>query len=411
MVTEPIAGHLAASTDRPPRSAALIGLAITTTQVILAWLLSLGCGSPRGYGALHHWDSAWYERIIHEGYHSEPDITKEPGVCGFFPGYPIAGAIVSSLTGLNARYALTLSAQLFCWGFWTYLVLLSRHWGFSRRVQYAVLGVMFLHPVSIFLIAAYSESMFLMSTLGFIYWSSQRSRWAVPLAMLHGVMMTGTRLVGIPILIYPVVQAMLQVPWGQTGWLKQAARQLIRPLTIGAVASLGALSFFVFCYLRFGRWNQYMLAQQIGWGVTAQWDVLYTLRLLRECRILPQEHPLHPNFLSRVFVLLLLGTFLIATIVEVTQIRRPGLGRRIRIPIYLCAFGLLILPAASSVRYVSFLRHSLPIVAVLALGVGHLLTRAGPPRSARAALVSFALPALGLNVFMSMRFLRGWWTG
>ena len=72
-----------------------------------------------------------------------------------------------------------------------------------------------------------------------------------------------------------------------------------------------------------------------------------------------------------------------AIIVELALCRRLGVGKRTRLPLYFCALGLLILPAGSTVRYVSLLRHSLPVIVILSLGVSHLLGRVGPQRLSR----------------------------
>ena len=62
--------------------------------------------------------------------------------CPGFSRYPIVGAIVSRLTGLDVELALPLAAQLCCWGYWTYLVLLCRHWGFSPRATHILIAVL-----------------------------------------------------------------------------------------------------------------------------------------------------------------------------------------------------------------------------------------------------------------------------
>ena len=159
------------ATEPARRPAAALGFAITLAHVLVAWLLSFICGSPHGYRALNHWDSEWYGRIVTEGYQSAPVITK-PVSSGFFPGYPLAVALVSGLTRMDVEYAMPLTAQLCYCGMWTYLIVLCRRWGFSESAILVVVAVLVLHPFSIFQIAGYSESLFVMSALGFIFWSS-----------------------------------------------------------------------------------------------------------------------------------------------------------------------------------------------------------------------------------------------
>ena len=155
-----------------------------------------------------------------------------------------------------------------------------------------------------------------------------------------------------------------------------------------------------------------MRAQQNGWLVRPQWGSLLDFGFLRESGLQPGEHLLKPLFLSRVALPAILTVFLAAFVLEIVLLRRPDAGRRVRLPLYCCALGLLILPAASSVRYVSMTRHTLPVVVFLVPCLVHLLIRVLPrqfPRAGRLALAPAALVALGLNLYLSMRYLRGWW--
>jgi hypothetical protein len=238
-------------------SALLLGLALAAGQLAVAWSLSLVAGSPRGYHAMHHWDSGWYERIVTEGYHSPETITPEdPGTAGFFPGYPAATLLVRTLTGLPAPEALLVTAQLCCWGLWTYLLLLCRHWNLSPRLTVWLVLALLLQPASFFFIAGYSESLFLMATLGFFYWCGRPGPTAAVMAAVHGFVLTGTRLVGLPLVVFPVLRVLLLTPWGQET-VRASLRRTVVPLLVSCGALLGALSFFCFCQVRFGQWDEW----------------------------------------------------------------------------------------------------------------------------------------------------------
>ena len=56
-------------------------------------------------------------------------------------------------------------------------------------------------PFSFFFGMVYTESLFLCSLLGFVYWSDEGSGRGLLLAALHGFVMTSTRLVGLPVVV------------------------------------------------------------------------------------------------------------------------------------------------------------------------------------------------------------------
>ena len=99
------------------------------------------------------------------------------------------------------------TAQACCWGFWTYFLLMLREAGVSRDVGVFAVGLIVLHPVSFFLIAAYSESLFFLSLFGFIYWVERPGPAALILTGVHGFFMTVTRFVGITLIFYPLFRS------------------------------------------------------------------------------------------------------------------------------------------------------------------------------------------------------------
>src|SRR5262249_26544157 len=148
--------------------------------------------------------------------------------------------------------ALLLTAQAAAWGFWSYFFLFCERWSLSFGAQ--ALGALSIlaHPASFFLIAGYSESLFLMALLVFIYWNNSSGRFARIWAVVHGGLMSATRIVGIPCAAYPVVHSLFS-----TG--KEFLREpLVWPKThlqaigITLVSTLGAGLFFLFCQLRWG---------------------------------------------------------------------------------------------------------------------------------------------------------------
>ena len=115
------------------------------------------------------------------------------------------------------------------------------------------------HPAAFYLVSAYSESLFLMTLLGFIYWSDQEGRFAKVLAGLHGIVMTATRIVGVPCAAYPLIRAVFvkgrPVMGNSRRWISKYGPAAVSTL----IAVLGAIFFFIYCQVRWGRWDIYML--------------------------------------------------------------------------------------------------------------------------------------------------------
>jgi hypothetical protein len=390
--------------------AAGVGLALTAAQVLLACLTS-GRSDPRAaYLELVHGDSCWFGGIVSAGYFP-PDALGpgHPGNTAFFPGYPCAVRLVQALTGLPLIVALPLTAQLSCWGFWVYLLLLCRRWGASRGAALAAAALLALQPGAFFMVSAYSESLLLFGAFGFVYWSERDGPGAAALGALHGVVMTAARFVGLALLLYPVARALLRADtadgWGGRG------RRVGRALLIAAAASLGGLGYFAYCQLALGDWNLFSRSHAIGWDVHPRYLALFTMNLFRGL-------PRHladlddPGRLSRLTTAALAVGLLALLAVEAWRVRSGGW--RQRLPAYLCAFLLFWTPASAfaSHAFNSMIRFALPVLALLLPTVLHLRAQSGRARAplwARALLAAWLLASLGVHLGMAWRYTHNLW--
>src|SRR4029077_8404041 len=174
----------------PPFRPLLAGLLLTLAQIAVAVLLL----APEGplsyrYSTLVQHDGFWFMNIVDRGYQTiVPPINHkvmEVSNVGFFPAYPALAALIRYGLHLDTDNALLITAQAAAWGFWTYFFLFCERWNLSPAVQ--ILGALSIlaHPAALFLIAGYSESLFLMALLGFIYWSTSDHHFAKVWAALH----------------------------------------------------------------------------------------------------------------------------------------------------------------------------------------------------------------------------------
>ena len=161
----------------------LAGCAVTLLQVVMAVAL-LAPEKPitERYSALVQHDSYWFMNIIDRGYQTiVPPIdhkVMEVSNVAFFPAYPAIAALLRNAFNISTGTALLIAAQLAAWGFWTYFFLFCRRWKVARSLQICGTLLILANPAAFFLVAAYSESLFLMALLGFIYWSTAEGRTA-----------------------------------------------------------------------------------------------------------------------------------------------------------------------------------------------------------------------------------------
>ena len=269
-----------------------LGCAIAAAQLCivlsLPFVSAQGVKTPLGaYSRLHQWDSGLYSEIFQNGYQSSlprgslegfssEEMTNGTNV-QMYPGYPFAARIVGRIAGLRTKYALILTAQIANALFWIYVLLFLKRWRVLTGLKIASIAAIALHPSAFFLVSAYSESLFLASILGFLYWSSIpkiaskepgtsgsegiRAVSSTLLAAAHGFVMSATRIAGLPLAVAPLLSA-LPIRWNRA-W----CRSLLRPAAIALCAGAGGMLFFAYCAYAFGHWNLYMLRQQAGWGI------------------------------------------------------------------------------------------------------------------------------------------------
>jgi hypothetical protein len=414
----------------------LLGLGLTVLQLVLA----VGLLAPEGpvsyrYSTLLQHDSYWFMNIVDRGYQTiVPPINQkmmEVSNVAFFPAYPALAAVLRRGLNIDTGNALLIVAQLAAWGFWSYFFLLCRRWRISPGLQVCGALLIVAHPTAFFLIAGYSESLFLMALLGFIYWSSAQGRAAKSWAALHGIVMSATRIVGIVCAAFPVVYSVCAKGWKGLREPRTWMRQYGAAVALMIAATLGALGFFLYCQVRWGRWDMYMLTQAAGWGIVP--DYLAVFRPSSYRWLIPSlNNPIEASQMSMTLgALLFVGIALCELLVALRRARqlssrnlsesRPtaiwaGTNWAMRVGIYFCAAaiyyisvsGVACVAMESMLRY-EFCVHELIVLAFL----NYLRQFQTPPVLVRAfGIVAVALiSAVGLSVqgWYVWNFTRGYW--
>jgi hypothetical protein len=395
----------------------LVGFSVTLLQVMMAVVL-LAPEEPftQRYAALVQHDSYWFRNIIDRGYQSVvPPIdhkVMEVSNVAFFPAYPAIAALVRRAFNLSAGTALLITAQFAAWGFWTYFFLFCARWNVPRTLQICGTLLIFANPAAFFLIAGYSESLFLMALLGFMYWSTAEARAARGLAAVHGIVMSATRIVGIVCAAFPVVRSV-----SRTGW-----RGLFKPQTwirenraaigLTLVATSGAIAFFAYCQLRWGYWDLYMLTQAAGWGIEPDYLAVFKPDSYRW--LVPAlNDPTEASQLSMTLGAVLFVAIVVCELLPAVR-RRTGLSSRIGI--YFCAATIYYLSVSgiACVDMESMLRYEFCVYALIVLALLNLLRQFRTPPvwvralgTAAVALVSAA--GLYVQGWYVWNFTRGNW--
>ena len=393
------------------------GLVLTAVQLAMAvGLLAPEAPISDRYSTLVQHDSYWFMNIVDRGYQTiVPPIdhkVMEVSNVAFFPAYPAIAALFRYGLNIDTITALLITAQLAAWGFWTYFFLFCRRWNVSPALQICGALLIAAHPAAFFLIAGYSESLFLMALLGFIYWSTAEGRSAKIWAAAHGILMSAARIVGIVCAAFPVVRSLFQTGWRGLlepwRWLRQHGPAI----AITLVAMCGAIAFFVYCQLRWGHWDIYMLTQATGWGITPDYLAVFKLSSYRW--LVPAlSNPTEASQMSMTLGALLLVGIALCELLPAIR-RRAGLP--VRAGIYFCAAAIYYLSVSgvACVSMESMLRYEFCVHALIVLAFLNFLRQfRTPPVLVRAFGIAAValLSAAGLCVqgWYVWNFTRGNW--
>lgn len=371
-------------------------------QVTCTMLFSGAHGLGEGYSKLLNWDSFHYEKISAQGYSfpangqvSSDDIHAGKANVVFFPGYPLAGALVQRASGLSTRISLLLVAHFCAWMAWTYLLLILSRTGMTRRGCLWAAAVVAVYPSSFFMVTAYTESLFLAGMLGLIFWSDRwmKSGSAISwiLALAHGWALSLTRIVGFAVDGYPV--------------LCDFFRKRIRFASIAlfALSTATSVLFFVYCQRKFGDWAVYFKLEEIGWQNQPRY-----FAILNPMSYVPRFffEPTVDSF-SRSSVTFAAVLFFAWTRSEWKVRKTTGVlsdSRLARGLVALAMFYIALTGKANS-NMDSMLRYTLPVYVLLVMNFAELGWR--PRANWKFAL--FLATCLGIQFWNMYRFTHGHW--
>ncbi len=394
--------------------AMLAALCVTLLQVVVA----VGLLAPDGpvefrYQTLIQHDSYWFMNIMDRGYQTTvPPIdhkVMEVSNVAFFPAYPLLAGALRSILDLDPANALLLVAQAAAFGFWCYFFLFCERWKLPTSVRWLGALAIAAHPAAFYLVAGYSESLFLMALMGFLYWSSAEGNRARFLAAVHGTVMSATRIVGIPCAAAPALQKIAETGWRAIrhpiAWLRDNRGTVV----VAAISVTGAGAFFIYCQLHWGHWDIYMLTQSAGWSIDP--DYLAVFRPSSYHWLIPSFN--NPTEASQMAMTLGGIALLLAGVSELTQRFR---GTSARIGLLFCAATIYFVSVSgvAGVDMESMLRYEFSLHPLIVLAFLHFLRQLRTPpalvRFTGAAVVALGSAAgLCLQGWFVWNFTRGNW--
>jgi hypothetical protein len=339
--------------------------------------------------AWQQWDANWYLRIIQAGYHGFPTPVPGHGLvflqAAFYPGFPlVAGGVYHALhpLGLSVTWAMLLTNQVLVFAMALLLYRLAVALTDSATEGVRTVHYLLLFPFAYFMLAPYSETLFLTCLAGFC-WALVTRRYGV--AALFGAAASGTRLVGV---ILPVIFIVGYLE--QHDWQWRAIK--LRTIVYALVPLAGAAAYAIYQWIIFGDPTYSQHASQLGWARS------FTLNVWRVIRDSFHHQPLSAGYFHGVpfeaFVIWPLAIGFVVLSVTVWRKFSPALG-------LMCV--LLMLESVTSGSMLSFNRYLLPLLpcfVVLAVW----------GRNALFDFVYRTAGALLLAMFLIM-FVHGTWTG
>ncbi|MFH0769750.1 MAG: hypothetical protein V1926_00040 [Candidatus Peregrinibacteria bacterium] len=374
---------LGVSASRVPVARLLcIALGITLLQIMSACLVSGQPTMSAAYLSLVSGDGDWFASIIRNGYRTHiPPLPQDlnGSNIAFFPGFPLFAGFLTH-TGFSIDVSLLIASQLACWGVWTYILLLLYRMRLPWFVQVSALVGMLTYPSAFYLVAAYSESLFLFGLMGFLYWLSTCQRpVGYLLAGVHGFIMCAARMVGFPVSVLPVLLALIGILRKQVTTWKQGTFSMLHHVFLSLFVASGALFFFLFCAAKFGQWDLYMQTNRIGWNTQPHFAALADLSIYGRC-----VWPGSPDQWSQFSVVYISFVFLVLLMLEVLpgNVQKQQDFWRERVGLYYAAMATFALSVVSRydvslsgmIRY-SVVAHILLVLAAASLTASFSLSR------------------------------------
>jgi Gpi18-like mannosyltransferase len=203
----------------------------------------------------NRWDTRHFMTVADLGWVDPDVLAARPAA--FFPLYPLAIRALSAI-GFAPILAGLLISTLSTWVACAYLIKLADEeigGGAGRRAALYLL----LFPTAVFLVAPYSEALFIAGAIPAFYYA-RRARWLA--AALPAAVASATRAAGMFLIAGLVFEYVRQAIRDRT-WLGRRLRDAVIAV---AAAAAPIVAFGTYLWLTRGTAMQYFIDQREGWG-------------------------------------------------------------------------------------------------------------------------------------------------
>lgn len=215
-------------------------------------------GAPWYLSIWYQWDANWYMSIVTDGYQW---VAGDQSNVAFFPLYPLTVRLAGWLLGGHYLLAAILLSSVYMIGGLVFFYRLVRD-DYGDDLARRAVWLLAIFPTSVFFTTMYTESLFLMTSVGAFYYA-RRGRWAM--AGIWGMAASLTRVTGL-LLILPLL-------WEYLSQQNFSLRK-VRPSVLWLMLVPGGIVvYMVYLYLRFERPLAFVETQAAGWGheLTTLW--------------------------------------------------------------------------------------------------------------------------------------------
>ncbi|MFE4950595.1 mannosyltransferase family protein [Leifsonia sp. NPDC056665] len=280
--------------------AAIVGWALVVRAAVLVLSGHAAAVSPAAL--FFHWDSVYFGSIAQHGYVGPG---TGPTWSAFFPGYPAAARVALAAVGfphpdhqqvviaLEAVAAIaSLAASLLVWR------LAHRHYG--DRVAVAATVLFVLGPYAVFLVAPYSEALFVAFALG-AWLCAERGRWWEAGAL--AACASATRIDGVFLIAGLAVAVAVRLH-------SRGEPFLLKAFGTAAIGSAGILGYWAALWAWTGNPTAWFTAQHTGWHRALTWPWITLRDTVESVFVPPWPHGLQ-NALDLVFAALIVTALIV----------------------------------------------------------------------------------------------------
>lgn len=297
---------------------------------------------------LIQWDGQHYLSISRDGYEMFPCARGPHEICGnvgWFPMYPLAGRVISSI-GIDARWAILVASWLTLWLALLMLFDLVRR-QFDERTALGTLVALLAFPASFYYLTAFPYSLYLLLAV-WTLWLLQRESYGwlwLPSGLLAVTYPSGV-VIGLPLAWHLIRQ-----------WRNLAVRDKVG--LVGGMAAVGVAlaAYFGYYWYRFDDFMLYVRFQgQLMYAHEAAFPLLPIIDTLSR----------YPNNLE-----------VVSTIIAVVVILVVFYRTKVPVSWQLFMFGVLLFtPSAGTTD--CYYRHvivAFPLMVMIGLGFSHTWRR------------------------------------